>query len=102
MDLSARFALVASGNVVRITTLEEGRRYPVTYAQRQQTQYGTSILLTLQYEPTSNVKVYIPKRFTEVFQDEDIEHINKGTRSYHLVYHGRYPNSRSFRLTLEN
>ena len=25
MDLSARFALVASGNIVRVSTLEEGR-----------------------------------------------------------------------------
>jgi hypothetical protein len=102
MNLTARFALVASGDVVRLTTLDEGRRYPVTFAQRKESQYGPSILLTLRNDPTSNVKEYLPKRFTEVFQDGDIEHINTETRSYHLVYHGRYPNSRSFKLTLEN
>ena len=102
MALSACFAEVASANVVRVNTLDEGRRYPVTYAQRQDTQYGPSILLTLRVDPTNSVTIYHPKRFTEVFQDGDIEHINTGTRSYHLVYHGRYPGSRSFKLTLEN
>ena len=101
MDLSVRFALVATVNIVRINTLEEGRRYVVTFAQRQGIQYGQSILLTQRVDPTNNVKIYLPKRYTDVFQDEDIEHINNGTRSYKLVYHGRYPNSRSLKLTLE-
>ena len=101
MDLSARFVLVASGNVVRINTLDEGRRYAVTYAQRQDTQYGPSILLTLRVDPTNSIKIYLPKRLTEVFRDRDIEHINTGTLSYHLVYHGRYPGSRSYKLTLQ-
>ena len=101
MDLSARFAQVASGNVVGVNTLDEGRRYPVTFAQRQQTQYGPSILPTLRVDPTTNVKIYLPKRFTEVFQDDDIGQINTSARCYHFVFHGRYPNSRSFKLTLE-
>ena len=101
MDLSERFALVASGNVVRANTLEEGRRYAVTFAQRQKTQYGQSILLTLPVDLASYVKIFLPKRYTQVFQDEDIVHINNGTRSYNLLYYGRYPGSRSFKLTLE-
>ena len=96
MDLSARFVQVASGNVVRVKTLDEGRWYAVTFAQRQDTQYRHSLLLTPRVDLTNSVKVYLPKRFTEVFQGEDIEHINTGTRSIHLVYHGRYPGSRSF------
>jgi hypothetical protein len=37
MDLIARFAKVASGNIAPIDTLEVGRRYLVTHAQRQET-----------------------------------------------------------------
>ena len=98
--MAARFAKVASGNIVPIDTLDVERRYPVTCARQQETQYGPSILLTLWIDPTSDVKVYLPKCFTEVFQDSDIELINNGTRTYHLVYHGRYPNGRSYKLSL--
>ena len=102
MDLSEKFALVASGVIVRINTLEEGRRYAVTFAQRLETQYGQSVLLTLRVDSDSNVKVFLPKRYTEVFREENIEHINNGTRSYKLVCNGRYPGSRgSYKLRLE-
>jgi len=102
MDLTARFAKVATSNVVSVETLQVGRRYPVTRAQRQETHYGLAILLTLWIDPTKDVKVYLPKRFTDVFLDSDIELINNGNRAYHLVFHGRYPKGRSYKLTLEN
>ena len=56
---------------------------------------GQAILVTLRIDLTNDVRVFLPKRFTEVFQDGDIELINNGTLAYHLVYHGRYPNGRS-------
>ena len=49
----------------------------------------------------NNVKILLSKSYTEVFWDEDIEHINNGTRSYSLVYNGRYPGGRSYKLSLE-
>ena len=102
MDLTTRFAKVASGNIAPIDTLEVGRRYLVTHAQRQKTQYGPAILVTLQIDPTNNVGVFLPKRFTDVFRHSDIELINNSTRAYHLVYHGRYPDGRSYKLTLKD
>ena len=72
MDLSEKFALVASGVIVRIDRLQEGRRYAVTFAQRLQTQYGQSMLLTLRMDCENNVKLFLPKRYTEVFKDEGI------------------------------
>ena len=103
MDLSARFAQVASSDITHINTLDVGRRYRLTYTRRQETRYGSAILLTLRVDPpTNSIKVYLPARFTEVFLDEDIIQINNDTRTYHLVYHGLYPNGRSFHRTLEN
>ena len=103
MDLlTARFAKVASGNIASLDTLIVGQRYLVTHVQRQETQYGPSILVTLRIDPTDDVRVFLPKRFTAVFLDSDIELINTGTRTYHLVYHGRYPNGRSYKVTLED
>jgi len=100
MDLTARFAKVASGNIASLDALTVGRRYFVTHAQRQVTEYGPAILVTLRIDPTNYVRLFLPKRFTHVFLDSDIELINTGTRTYHLVSHGLYPNGRSYKLTL--
>ena len=99
MDLSVRFATVASGDAVPIDTLDEGRRHPVTLAHRQVT-VRTVYSADLVGRP-SNIKVFLPERFTEVFQDNDIELNNNDTRIYHLVYHDRYPNGRSYKLILD-
>ena len=84
--------------IARYTNL--GQALPPN-AVRQTTQYGPIILVTLWDDPTTNIRVFLPKRFAEVFLDSDIESINNGTRVYHLISHGRTPNGRSFRLSLE-
>ena len=102
MDLTVRFAKVASGNIASLDALTVGRRYLITHAQRQVTQYRPSVLVILRIVPTNDVRVFLPKLFTDVFLDSDIELINTGTRTYHLVSHGLYPNGRSYMLTLED
>ena len=70
MDLSEKFQLVSSSSIARLRTLEENKRYPKTFALRLQTQFGLSVLLTLRVDSESNVKIFLPKRYTEVFKDE--------------------------------
>ena len=102
MDLVARFSRVSSGNIASLDNLALGKRYPITRAVRQTTQYGPTILVTLWDDPTNaNIRVFLPKRFAEVFEDSDIEAINSGTRQYYLISQGRTPNGRSFKLALE-
>ena len=102
MDLTARFAKAATGNIASLDTLAIERRYLITHAHRQVTQYGPAILVTLRLDPTDDVRVLLPNRFTDVFLESDIEVINTGTRTYHLVSHGRYPNGRAYKLTFED
>ena len=101
MDLAARFARVASANIASLETLEVGKRYRINHVQRMETQYGPSILVTLQIDATSEGRVFLLKRFAEVFLDSDITLINNGTRTYHFVYRGRSHNGRSFDVALE-
>ena len=54
MDLSARFAHVASSDIMHINTLDVGRKYRVTYARRQETRYGLAIIPTLRVDPPTN------------------------------------------------
>jgi hypothetical protein len=90
-----------AGNIASLDTLTLGKRYPLTHAVRQTTQYGPTILVNLWDDPATNLRVLLPKLFADVFLDSDIDAINNGTRVYHLSSHGRTPNGRSFRLSLE-
>jgi hypothetical protein len=101
MDLSATFRSVATGNIVHLNTLKIDKRFPITYAQRHGTQYGPTDLLTLRVEAHNNVKVFMPKRYAEVFRDTDLETINGGNEHYHLLYRGTCSRTHSYILRLE-
>jgi len=62
MNLSQHFHIIASGQIVQINTLEVNKLYPVLYVRRMSTQYGPTVLLTLQAEENINVKIYLPRR----------------------------------------
>ena len=73
--------------------------YPVTFARRLTTQYGPTILLTLQMGGgDENVKVYMPKRYAELFTDTDIED-NNSVKQYKLIFTGKQGSS--FVLNME-
>jgi len=98
MALSSHFQAIASGTIVRLDTLENDRRYPVTFARRLTTQYGTTILTVQTGE--ENVKVYMPKRYAELFTDKDIEDINNSITHYKLIYKGKQGSSFVLNLQL--
>ena len=89
MELSAHFQAIASGTIVRLDKLDINRRYPVTYARRLLTQYGPTVLLTLQTEAEQNVKILLPKRYAGLYTENDIEEINNGISKYKLIYRGK-------------
>ena len=65
----------------------------MTFARRLTTQYGPTILLTLQKgEGEENVKVYMPKRYAELFTDADIED-NNSVKQYKLIFRGKQGSS---------
>ena len=100
LALSTSFQAVASGDIIRIDTLEIDRGYPVVYARRVNPQYGETVLLTLQMgEGEQNVMVYMPKRYAECFADAHIEEINNSIKLYKLFYRGKQ--GTAFLLNLE-
>ena len=72
--------MVASGPEVQIHTLDLNRPYPIVYARRTTTQFGPTVLLTLQAEENTNNKIYLPRRYAEGFDDQDIEDNNEGKK----------------------
>ena len=99
MALSTNFQAVASGEIVRLDTLEIDRGYPVLFARRLTTQYGETVLLTLQKEGEQNVRVYMPNRYAECLEDTDIEEINNSVKQYKLF--NRDKQGSAFRLNME-
>ena len=70
-------------------SLAINKTYPVLFARRFITHFGSSILVTLQSQKGINVKIYLPKIYSEVFEDSDIEDINTGSKHNKLIYRGR-------------
>jgi hypothetical protein len=77
MSLCERFAQTSCIKTVNISSLEE-KPYSVIGAERMQTKYVISILLTIKKTSTDSVRVFLPRRFTLIFSGDDIDMINIG------------------------
>jgi hypothetical protein len=67
--------------------------HPIERAENIQTCYGETILLTLKESTQTFVKVFIPKRYGELFTDDDIKTINEKIVIRALRYRGTISNS---------
>jgi len=94
------FTNLNNEQIVKIPQLTRDRPYPVVKARRVTGQYGSTILLTLISEGDVHLKVYLPKRYADLFDDVDVEEINLGRKQYKLVYIGMAGQAYLLNLTL--
>jgi hypothetical protein len=66
--------------------------YAIERVEKIQTRYGETIL-TLKESPQTFVKVFLPKRYGELFTEDDIKSINERTVIIALRYRGTILNS---------
>jgi len=59
-------------------------------------------VLTLRIAETNIVQVFLPKRYSDVVSDSDIDAINSKTVSLLLVYKGVCESSKSYLLAIES
>jgi hypothetical protein len=85
---------------VNIGTLLKDIPFPLLRAERLQTRYGTTVLLTHRESVERCVKVLLPKRFTQVFTDDEIVGINDGRVTVNLIYHGQCEQTSAYQLSL--
>jgi len=78
-----------------------GRKYPIEFARRVNTKYGDTALLSLRDTESKLVKVFLPKRYSTTFKDEDLEMIVEGKLKLHLIYKGKCDKSGSYQLVIE-
>ena len=84
-----KFAEASSTRSVNISSLEKKKPYSIIRAERLQTKYGISVLLTIWTSSTDTVRVFLPRRFTLVFSDLYIDMINDGMIKINLFFIAR-------------
>ena len=101
MDLAKSFEVATAYTSVNLTSLESNKLYPIFRAEIT-TKYGPTVLLTLRVSETGIVQVFLPKRYSDVMSDEDMDSINSKAVSLHLVYKGVCEISKSYLLAIES
>jgi hypothetical protein len=108
MALSQRFSYVTC-DIVHVTTLKVEQKYPIVKAERVQTRYGETILLSIRELLNLNVrdktpqlkKVFLPKRYAQVFKEDDITNINSGPVELSLIFKGQCKDTNTIILAVE-
>jgi hypothetical protein len=100
MEHTKKFQEVTSCNAIKINS-EVDRKYLIVHAQRIVTKFGPTILLSIRDSSFNVVKVFMPKRYSSVFLDEDIDSINNEKFLLNLIYKGTCIKSKSYILSVE-
>jgi hypothetical protein len=100
MDLAQKFEAPCSSNIISISSLEVGRKYPIVLANRATTRFGPTILLSLQESVDRMGKIFLPSRYSSVFSDTDIEDVNCQKVSPHFMYQGKSETTKAYDLTI--
>lgn len=79
-----------SNQVICINTLDIDRKYAVVTTERITTKYGPTVLLSIKDKPFNMVKVFMLRRYSTAFTNNDIEEINTQKVKIHLVYKGLF------------
>jgi hypothetical protein len=101
MDLVTKFQAANACRYVNISSLETGRQYPIVFAERATTRFGSTVLMVIQDSPTSTVRVFLARRYATVVSSEDIAQINTKGVNLNLVFKGTCVTTSSYILAIE-
>jgi hypothetical protein len=102
MALAQRFRDVVLDSAVRISDMTVDKVYPVLHAESVDTKYGLSILLNIRESDNHCVKVFLPRRYSLCFSEDDVSAVNECTVNYKLIYKGLSSTSRAYVLRIES
>ena len=104
MDLIKKFESVtcaSSASIVKIDSLKTNHGYLITHVEKVGTRFGPSVLATINESEQAAVKVFIPKRYSSVFRDTEIDEINNSKIRLFLIYKGKCETTHAHILNLE-
>ena len=101
MDLKHRFVEADVCDVIKVSEMQDGRKYPITRARRMDTKYGESVLLTILGDDGNSVRVFLPKRYTAAITDDDIDLINSKRVALCIIYNGTCEKTKAYKLEID-
>ena len=102
MDLCEKFRDAAVPlAAVSLSSLYIDMRYPVLEAERVEKKYWQSIRLTIREGEDNSIKVFLSRRYSDVFTDDDVVAIKGKNVQYYLTYKGKSSTSNSFILQID-
>ena len=87
-SITEKFSTISAIEYKKIKELIIGVKYPIEEMQNIDAKYGKAVLVTLQdyRDPRLKYRVYLPKRYAGVFEDEELK--NLVPCSLQLIYRG--------------
>ena len=73
---------------VSVSELDVNRKCRFLRAKRLTTLFGTTGIPTIEDEGAAPAQIFLPRRYSDVFTDTDIEQINSVAVFVHLVFKG--------------
>jgi hypothetical protein len=101
MELVRRFEQINTCNTVNIGLLQVDRKYPVVRAERVETKYVITILMILRDSPFTTIKVFLPRRYGAIIENEDLNYINFRRVFRNLIFKGKCEKTNSKIMVLE-
>jgi hypothetical protein len=98
MSLAKKFLEASDCHTIKIGSLDTEKPYPITHAQSVGTRFGPTVLLSIRESEFALKKVFLPRRYSDVTTDGDIEHFNKA--KLHLIYSGVCEQTNGFLLSI--
>jgi len=102
MDLAKRFQEAHATASVNISSLILNKSYPFVHAKRINTKYGPTVLLSIRDFDDKFVDIFLPKRYANIMNNENLENINSRSVHLNLVYKGLCEFSSSYLLAIDS
>ena len=101
MDLTQKLDGFTCDITVSVSDLDVNRKYRILMVKRLTTRFGPSVILTVKGEDAAPTHVFLPRRYSVVFTDTDIEQINSNAVFLHLIFNGVCPTTKAYLLAIE-
>ena len=100
-ELAKKFEEATSCQSVNINSLDRDKTYPIVRAKRITSEFGPTVLLAVRESESTTVQIFLPKGYSAVVLNDDIEKINNKVVSLSLINMGICEKARSYLLKIE-
>jgi len=102
MELPRKFQSATPSRSININELDTDRKFLIVSAKRITTKFGPTTLLNIHdSDSAAGLQIFLPKRYSEVTSDDDIDKINKNSFSQNLIHNDKCRITRSYLLAIE-